>query len=176
MYALTTINRTMALAILAVLLLGGCQPQNLRPDAAASETTDSDNALELREKAAQAYNEGDWETAERAYVRLTEQVPKEADSWFRLGNIYARQGRPADAIAAYQETLVRKPKHAKAWHNMGIVQLRQASNSFMYLEDVTEPDDPLHERATLLLDTMTRLLESDFDGAATAAPAEAAAD
>ncbi|MCS3903018.1 tetratricopeptide (TPR) repeat protein [Methylohalomonas lacus] len=165
----------MALMLLGLLLLGGCQPQNLRPDATASETT-ATNTQELREKAVQAYNKGDWETAERAYVQLTEQVPKEADSWFRLGNIYARQGRPADAIAAYQETLVRKPKHAKAWHNMGIVQLRQASNSFMYLEDVTEPDDPLHERATLLLDTMTQLLESDFGGTATAPPAEAAAN
>lgn len=174
MYAFTTINRNMALALLGLLLLSGCQPQNLRPDAAASETTDSDNALELREKAAQAYSEGNWEAAERAYVRLSEEVPKEADSWFRLGNIYAHQDRPGDAIAAYQETLVRKPKHAKAWHNMGIVQLRQASNSFMYLEDVTGPDDPLHERATLLLDTMTQLLESDFDGPA--APAEATAD
>ncbi len=173
---MTTINRNTALVLLGLLLLSGCQPQNLRPDAAASETTASDNALELREKAAQAYNEGDWETAERAYVQLTEQVPKEADSWFRLGNIYARQGRPADAIAAYQETLVRKPKHAKAWHNMGIIQLRQASNSFMYLEDVTEPGDPLHERATLLLDTMTRLLESDFGGTEAAPPGEATAD
>ncbi|MDZ7736803.1 MAG: tetratricopeptide repeat protein [Gammaproteobacteria bacterium] len=93
------------------------------------------------------------------------EVPQEADPWFRLGNIYARLEQPGKAVAAYQEALVRKPENGKAWHNMGIVQLRQAMNSFMHLEAATEPGDPLHDRARIMLDTVSQVLESDFDAA-----------
>lgn len=158
MYQLAVCKRFL-LPLLGLLLLSACQPQTVRPDATAS---DSDNGLDMQEQAYKAYSEGDWAEAEKAYLALTRQIPKDADPWFRLGNIYAHLNRPNEAITAYQEAVVRRPKHAKAWHNMGIVQLRQASNSFSYLESVTETGDPLNERATVLLDTMMQLLETDF--------------
>lgn len=165
MYHLAVCKRIL-LPLIGMLLLSGCQPQAVRPDSTAS---DSDNALDIQQQAYKAYNEGNWAEAEQAYLALTRQIPKDADPWFRLGNIYAHLNRPNEAITAYQEAVVRRPKHAKAWHNMGIVQLRQASNSFSYLESVTETGDPLNERATVLLDTMTQLLESDFSGTETTA-------
>jgi len=142
----------------ALLLAAGCQPGAVKP---ADEPRG--NAIELQQQAWQAYQNGDWAEAEQSYRALTRQVPQEADPWFRLGNIYARQEKPAAAVAAYQEALVRQPKNGKAWHNMGVVQLRQAMNSFSNLEQATEPGDPLHARARAMLEAVTRALESDFD-------------
>lgn len=144
--------------IAGLLLAGGCQPGNIKPDSAGNG-----NAIELQQQAYKAYSEGDWAEAEKAYVALTKEIPQEPDPWFRLGNIYARLERPAQAVAAYQEALVRDPENGKAWHNMGIVQLRQAMNSFMNLEAATKPGDPLNDRANIMLDTVSTVLETDFD-------------
>jgi tetratricopeptide (TPR) repeat protein len=152
-------SRTMLLnGILAVCLLSGCQmQQNVRPD------RPSGDAFELQERAQEAYAQGDWVAAERAYRELTRQVPREAEPWFRLGNIYAHMEQPEQALAAYKEVLVRDPRNSKTWHNMGVVQLRQATSSFVTLEQVAEPDDPLKQRATRMLDAVSQLLEQDFD-------------
>jgi cytochrome c-type biogenesis protein CcmH/NrfG len=154
-------SRTMLWSLtLAACLLSGCQAQqNLRPDSPAG------NVFELQQRAQQAYAEGDWLTAERAYRDLTRQVPREVEPWFRLGNIYAHLEQPEHALAAYKEVLVRDPRNSKTWHNMGVVQLRQATGSFLTLEQVAEPDDPLKQRATQLLDAVSQLLEQDFDAA-----------
>lgn len=148
------------LVLVGLFMLTGCQPGNVKP--AADTTSGGGNAIELRDKAYQAYNEGKWAEAEQALVALTRQIPQEPDPWFRLGNVYARQDEPRRAVAAYQEALVRKPENGKAWHNMGIVQLRQAMHSFTQLQSATEPGDDLHERATLLIDAVSRVLENDF--------------
>lgn len=151
------------LLLLPVMILAGCQPQNVRPDAAGAGDNNSGNAIELQQRAYQAYQQGDWQAAEKAYVALTRQVPQEAEPWFRLGNVYAHLEQPGQAVAAYQEALVRDPGHGKAWHNMGIVQLRQAMNSFLHLQNATEAGDPLNARAQTMLDTVTRILEQDFE-------------
>jgi len=148
------------LVMLGLVLLSGCQPANVKPDGTASNG--GGNAIELRDKAYQAYNEGKWAEAEQALVALTRQIPQEPDPWFRLGNVYARQDEPRRAVAAYQEALVRQPENGKAWHNMGIVQLRQAMHSFTQLQSATDPGDDLHERASLLIDAVSRVLENDF--------------
>lgn len=145
--------------IVGLLLAGGCQPGTIKPDGNAHQG----NAVELQQQAYKAYSEGNWAEAEKALVALTREVPQEADPWFRLGNVYARQERPAQAVAAYQEALVRDPENGKAWHNMGIVQLRQAMNSFLNLEAATKPGDPLNERANIMLDTVSKVLETGFD-------------
>lgn len=152
------LNRS-AMLLLPVLLLAGCQPQqNVRPESVANG-----NAVELQQQARQAYSEGNWAEAEKAYAALTREVPREAEPWFRLGNVYARLDQPGRAVAAYQEALLRAPDNGKAWHNMGIIQLRQAMNSFLHLQNVTEPGDPLNERAQAMLETVTRILENDFE-------------
>lgn len=153
-------SRTLLLPvwILAACLVAGCQGQQiLRPD------TPTGNVFELQQRADQAYAEADWQTAERAYRELTRQVPREIEPWFRLGNIYARLEQPEQALAAYREVLVRDPNNSKTWHNMGVVQLRQATASFVTLEQVAPADDPLRQRATQMLDAVDRLLEQDFD-------------
>lgn len=159
--------RQAAAVPLVLLLLGACASQQ-------GPVRLSGNALEMRERAEQAYTQGDWLDAEKEYLALTRTVPTESEPWFRLGNIYAHLNRPEQALAAYKEALIRDPKNGKAWHNTGIVQLRQATSSFLALQQVTEADDPLHQRAQKMVESVMQLLEQDF--AAGAEPAEAPAE
>ncbi|MEX2517501.1 MAG: tetratricopeptide repeat protein [Gammaproteobacteria bacterium] len=141
---------------LSLLILTGCETTG-QPRPATG------NAMEINQQAEQAYAAGDMATAQKLYQELTRQVPREANPWFRLGNIYARQEQPDFAINAYREALVRDPKNAKAWHNMGVVQLRQATYSFLNLQNNVDNTDPLHGRAELMVEAVTQLLEQDFD-------------
>lgn len=132
-------------AIALLIALGACSssPERQRSPPAA-ESVD----LATSETSARAaYEAQDWAAAERHYTVLVEQIPQDADYWFRLGNIYARTDRPDLAIRAYRETLVRDAEFAKAWFNMGIVQLRQAANSFLKMEIHVAEGDPMRAQA-----------------------------
>lgn len=134
---------------LAAVLLAACAGGNMKS-----------NLVELRATALQAYMQGDLATAERDFLVLTRRVPGEGESWFRLGNIYARTHRPEAAIQAYQEALLRQYDKPKAWHNMGIVYLREAGNAFTQLLLELDPDDPFYPRIYSLNEAVINLLNS----------------
>ncbi len=153
-------NPNLVFLLLTVTVITGCDPINLKPS-----TTNLGKVVEVQQRADTAYQNGDWVTAERDYRYLTENVSRDPEPWFRLGNIYARTGKLDAAVSAYREALVRDSKSSKAWHNLGIVQLRQASNTFAEMQQYTTADDPLQQRAVQVLNSMDTLL-SGF-GAAT---------
>lgn len=131
------------LVVLVGFLLAalGCEQTPTKPDAPPI------NLAEVYSLAAKAYAEQDWEGSEKHYATLTRKAPEEAEPWFKLGNIYARTQRPALAIQYYRETVVRDSQHIKAWHNMAIIQLRVARQSFVELEMLVKPDNPLHQKS-----------------------------
>lgn len=145
----------MILTFIGLFLIGGCESLNIRP---ASDT----DIVELQQRADKAYQAGDWPGAEQAYSELTELDPDAAEPWYRLGNVHVHLNQPGRAFAAYGEALNRQPEHARAWHNLGILQLRQATRSFLYLEQVTAAEDPLHQRARSIIDNVTDLLEREL--------------
>lgn len=153
-------RRLLPLSVLLAVLAGGCQPAGVRPAAL-------DEVVALRTEAEQGYAAEDWQAAEKAYRRLTEIVPGEAENWFRLGNVYVRLGRHYDAIALYREALVRDPHHARAWHNLGMTQLRVATSTFMEMQQYTEAENPVTQRARQVVEAVERLLQQEL-----AAPAE----
>ena len=154
---ITLINNSVLVLLAAGLC--ACNTGNVIP---AQETSLAQvSATELN--ASQAYEKEDWVTAEREYRKLTEIMPTSPESWFRLGNVYVRLKRPNDALLAYQEALIRDPNHAKAWHNTGIVQLEQATNTFLEMQNHLQSDDPLYQRAQQIIDSVTGLLEQDFE-------------
>ncbi|MCB1739840.1 MAG: tetratricopeptide repeat protein [Gammaproteobacteria bacterium] len=104
--------------------------------------------LELRQLAASSYETDEFDRAERLYRALTLREPADADHWLRLGNVYGRSSRPEEAVAAYQEAVLRDPGLAKAWHNMGVIRLQQAANSFQQLLVHAAADEPLVATAT----------------------------
>lgn len=134
-------------SVLAMLMLAGCAGGGIKND-----------LMDVRAAAYQAYGQGDWQTAEKRFLLLTERVPGEGEFWFRLGNIYARTHRPEAAIEAYKEALLRQYDKPKSWHNMGIVHLRQAGNAFTQLLTEMSPGDPLYPRVYSLNEAIIELL------------------
>ncbi|MDX1518795.1 MAG: tetratricopeptide repeat protein [Gammaproteobacteria bacterium] len=146
---------------LLILILSGTACNNLatKPD---QEPTDLKDVATTQQRAKLAYDAGNWVNAEMHYLKLTRLVPGDAEPWFRLGNIYTRLNRPDDAIRAYQESIVRNPKNTKTWHNLGIVQLRQATNTFVQLQQYSDPGDPLNQRAGFVVNAMSQIMEKGF--------------
>ena len=160
--------RLLPAALLAILLLAvqGCTGTNVKPGKKSLE-----EVVALRAQAEAAYKGENWVDAEKAYRTLTQQIPAESENWFRLGNVYARLGRPYDAIALYREALVRDPQNSRAWHNLGVTQLRVATNTFEELQKHTDPADPVAERAHRVVDAVMQLLQDEFAAAPEPEPA-----
>lgn len=117
--------------------------------------------FEIERLAIAAYDIGDMAESEKYYTILVQKIPKEAQHWFRLGNIYARTNRPNAAVSTYRESLIRDPKLVKSWYNMGIVQLKQAANSFNELQINTDSEHPLHEQSKKVFDGILSLIKGD---------------
>jgi len=113
---------------------------------------------ELRQLAADAYEDQDWARAEQRYGEVTRRNPADVEAWFRLGNIHARTGREESAVVAYREVVKRDPKHTRAWHNLGVVQVRMAITTFAEMGEATDPGDPLTARAAELAAGLEALL------------------
>lgn len=146
------------LILIVTLSLTGCASQSR----VVQQDTETD-LFDLREKAEEAYDQGDMAAGEKHYSALIKEVPGEAKPWFRLANIYARTERPGAAQKAYREALIRDPEMSKAWYNMGIVQLREAAHTFNELQVYADRDDPLYTRGEKLLEGILKLIGNDND-------------
>ncbi|HUO45183.1 MAG TPA: tetratricopeptide repeat protein [Burkholderiales bacterium] len=121
-------------AALCAVLLAGC--------AAAGEHKD---VYALSKEAEIAFDNQEDAKAEQLYKGLIKQAPNDAESWFRLGNLYARTNHPDQAVDAYQHALMLDGNNPKIWHNLGVVRLRQAWASLMQAEVLTSPDSGLYD-------------------------------
>ncbi len=106
-------------------------------------TTGRQEVVRLLATADAAYQREDWAAAEVAYRAVAARVPQEAYSYFRLGNLLARQVRLEDAAGAYREALVRDATHAKAYHNLAVVRLLQAEAALASALKHLSARDPL---------------------------------
>lgn len=141
--------------LLAALTLAACTLQApMRADRAPVV-----DAVEVERDAAAAYAAGQWQAAAEGYRTLLAQRPRSPEAWFRLGNAYARLGRPADAVSAYREALAHDPQLAKAWYNLGIVQLRDGAAALTRMQRHVEAGDPLGVRGAALARAIAELLE-----------------
>ena len=59
------------------------------------------------QRARRAFWNGDFETAEAAYMALISEYPADADAFGELGNLYQSMGEPARALDAYYEAGIR---------------------------------------------------------------------
>lgn len=139
---------TLLFLLLTILLLQGCASKDL--------TTIHDDAYE-------AYHNHDYELAVQKFEILVQEVPRDAELWFRLGNAYSRSNRQQQAVLAYQNALVRDPQLSKAWFNMGLIQIRTALKSFMEMETYLKEDDPIRIQGGIMRDGLFELLGQDND-------------
>jgi len=116
--------------------------------------------LELRARASNAYNQGDYSQAQKLYENLVGQAPEDADLRFRLGNAYARGQQSDKAILSYQAAVIRNPRLHKAWNNMGTIQLRASANSFTQLLQNLNPNDPMYDEGLDLVNKVLGVLKA----------------
>jgi tetratricopeptide (TPR) repeat protein len=145
-------------ACLSILLISGCMTNGLGPGQVIPEESRATPELALLSQNAQLADAGgDVAKAEALYKSVLRNSPNDADTWYRLGNLYANNNRPTEAAIAYERTLVADNSHARAWHNLGIIRLRQAYASMLQAQITIDPDDPLAERIDTTLEGLSRL-------------------
>lgn len=130
-----------------LLLLSGCSMMS----------REQANLYDMRRDAQVAYENNEDVRAEKLLVGLTRAVPNDGETWFYLGNLYARTNRPEMATHAYQNALLLNSKDARAWHNIGVVRLREAWAAFIQANDLTPSDDPIHVKTDVLINEMEKM-------------------
>lgn len=131
----------------ASLLLSGCAALHQQPN----------DIYELREKAQAAYVGEQDDKAERLLLGLAREAPNEPETWFTLGNLYARTNRPDQAVDAYQKALMLNSTDAKVWHNLGVVRIRQAWAAFIQSYALVKGDEALRAKVETLIEAMEKL-------------------
>lgn len=115
------------------------------------------NLASTQWQAEQAYAQGNLQQALKGYQALIKAMPKQADFWFRLGNVQFRQGQPHYAAKSYLKALQIDPGNQGAWYNLGIVRLREAEAAFVQAAQQGRPSDPLQQRSTGMADGIAHL-------------------
>ena len=125
---------------------------------------------EVHEKSLRAYAQKDYRAAALYLEEVVERVPSDSESWFRLGNAYSRTNRPRQAVAAYQQAVLKDSSHDRAWYNLGIVQTRIAANSFLEMSEHLDAGNPLRGVALDMADALLETLEERSRPGAADAP------
>jgi cytochrome c-type biogenesis protein CcmH/NrfG len=150
-------NKRNYIAVLTLAFtLCSCSTQQFK-----NENESEQNLFEVARLANIAYENEDYVESEKHYTILVEQIPKETEHWFRLGNVYARTEQFDSAVIAYREALVRDPELTKAWFNMSLVQLRQSMNSLLEMQLYSDKNDPLYIRSKELIDELLEVMNED---------------
>ncbi|HEX8820497.1 MAG TPA: tetratricopeptide repeat protein, partial [Archangium sp.] len=99
-------------------------PAPAAPQAAAEPSRDAKKEKgsvprELFEQAVAAFDAGDYEKAEKGFRAVLEKAPQSLNAQFNLGVIAERQGRLADAQAAYEKVRFLETAHVPTLLNLG---------------------------------------------------------
>ncbi|WP_269532030.1 tetratricopeptide repeat protein [Chitinimonas sp. BJYL2] len=101
-----------------------------------------------------AYQDGDDVRSEKLLQALLRTAPNDAETWFRLANLYARSDRPEQATEAYQRSLMLNPADSRAWHNLAVVRLRQAQAALTQAHATAGEDDTLRAKTAAMIDLL----------------------
>ena len=114
-----------------LLILSGC----------STTGTETFKVLDLNRLADQAYREKRCDEAITLYSRLAKQLPRNTESFLRIGNCHARNVRQNDAIEAYKNALARDPYYSKAWYNLGLIQAQMLGQTMAEMGSYIDPAD-----------------------------------
>jgi cytochrome c-type biogenesis protein CcmH/NrfG len=119
-------------AVLLCALLAGC---------AMMENRSGDNIAKMQREAQAAFDNGEDARAETLFRALARAMPNDAETWLRLGNLYARTNNPDQAVDAYLKSLSLNSNDSRAWNNLGIVRLRQSWAALIRANSLADPKD-----------------------------------
>ncbi len=127
------------------------------------ESTASYEVFKLSDKAHLAYTQSRLIEAAQLYQQVVEQVPTDADAWFRLGNTYAQQGSFERAIHAYESSLINDSQQPKAWFNLSTAYLLNAQSAMRQSYDRMRPNDPARSLIDARLVALSALLHGRLE-------------
>ena len=92
----------------------------LRDDSGDAEPSDADKnkASFLTSTAVEYMGEGEYEDAERAYLRALEMDPENEEAMTRLASLYVEMERYQDAVAIFKKQIVLNPENPLAHNNL----------------------------------------------------------
>jgi cytochrome c-type biogenesis protein CcmH/NrfG len=105
-------------------------------------------------QADEAYSEARLDDAERIYLQIAKGHPDLSEVWFRLGNIYTREGQFDAAVRAYSTTLRLDSSDGRAWYNLSLVHTKRAVATLEDAIRTLPPDSPYRARITALHDAL----------------------
>lgn len=123
-----------------VVLLCACASSSNK--GLSNQSGQDNEAFQVAKEADTAYLQGNWDEAERAYVKLVNIVPEDYYGWFRLGNTHMQQGRIISAIELYQEAIKRNADQPKPHYNIAIAYLLLAEQNLMEADQRLRTNDP----------------------------------
>jgi tetratricopeptide (TPR) repeat protein len=102
------------------------------------------------------YSAGDIEKASDAIGQALARAPYHPEYLYVQGKILEKQGKPDDALAAFQQTVLVNPKESDAYFEIGWIYLQRGARAkarAAYAKAVElSPDDPDYKRALAALD------------------------
>jgi Flp pilus assembly protein TadD len=138
------------------------------------QSLDNDpDLMSINQEARLAYEGGELAKAETLYRSLARRMPNDAETWLRLGNLYARSNRPDEASSAYHHALMADNAEARAWHNLGVVRLRQAWASLLQAQATVKPSNGLAPQIDSLLEYLSKLPQIEAESHKAAASPDA---
>lgn len=91
----------------------------------SDERKDGRNAADWLAEGDAHYEVRAWNEAGVALERSLALDPRQANAWFRLGNVREEQGRDdSAAVKCFEKAVALDPSHARAWNNLGSAQQR----------------------------------------------------
>ena len=132
------------IASAALLLLCAC----------STPTVIGGDVFDLHRNAVLAYESGEDAKAEALYQGLARAAPNDAETWLRLGNLYARSNKPDDAADAYQHALLLNRNDQRVWYNLGVIRQRQAHAAFIQANQLADKADPLYAKTEAMIDKL----------------------
>ena len=147
------------------LQLAAILPLLLALAACSSLAGNDGNPYEMAQSALRAYQSGNDARAEALYLGLIRMDPNDPENLLRLGNLYARNGKPDRAAETYMQALLISPGDTRLWYNLGLVRQRQAEAAMIQVLQLTSNDDPRHQEVQAILNDCLR-------GADKSAPAQ----
>jgi len=143
------------IVMLAAVSLGACISM---PEKQPGTGPVSLEELQAMHAAAQAaYNSDDLALAQSSYEKIVAQAEVDSETWFMLGNIYARKGEHERAIWAYRNSLRMNTQDPRVWNNISVVYLKDAWEAAQSAKKLSVREDPANINSTAIIDVLSGL-------------------
>jgi len=147
--------RILALVFLA-LSLGACasSPQN---QSGAGRQAPLQEIQAMHATAQAAYNRDDLRLAQSTYEKIVEQADVDPETWYMLGNVYARNAEHEKAVWAYRNSVRMNPKDARVWNNISVILLKEAWEAASNAKKIAAREEPAYANSTAIVDVLSGL-------------------